>query len=226
MLASLGKAFAQLSDRRFRRVLLLGLAATAVLYAVLYLAVGWALSKLQLFGIGWADTLSQLLGGIAVFLLTLVMFPGIATMALSVFLNEVSAAVDAKHYPSLPPPRRQSMAEVAWVAVRFAVVSMLVNFVALPLYVLLLFFGIGAVIYYLANGYLLAREYFELVAWRRLRPAEADAVRRAHAWRLWLMGMVIAVLSTVPGLNLLAPLVATAAMVHEVEALRPRPPGP
>jgi uncharacterized protein involved in cysteine biosynthesis len=224
MLASLGKAIAQLPDRRFRRVLLLGLAATAVLYVLLYLAVGWGLSKLQLFGIGWADTLTELLGGIAVFALTLFLFPGIAATALSVFLNDIAAAVDTRHYPQLPPPRRQSMREIIWGSLRFALVSLLVNIAALPVYLVLLFFGIGAGLYYLANGYLLGREYFELVAWRRLPPGDVDALRRAHGGRLWLMGLVIALISTVPGLNLLAPLVATAAMVHEVEALRPRQP--
>ncbi len=220
MIASFGKALAQLPDPRFRRVLLLGIVATLAFYLLLYLGIGWALAQLQLFGVTWADRLTDILGGIAVFVLTLVMFPGAVTLTLSFLLDRVTEAVDDRHYPTLPPPRRQAVGELAWGAVRFAAVTILVNLVALPIYLLLLFVGIGVGVYYLVNGYLLAREYFELVAWRRLEPAAADALRRAHAGRLWLSGLAIAILSTVPLVNLVAPLIGTALMVHEVEALR------
>ncbi len=59
-----------------------------------------------------------------------------------------------------------------------------------------------------------------MVAWRRLEPAAADRLRRRHWLRLWLLGILLALLSTIPLVNLLAPLIATAAMVHEVEKLR------
>jgi uncharacterized protein involved in cysteine biosynthesis len=36
------------------------------------------------------------------------------------------------------------------------------------------------------------------------------------------MGIVLAFLSTLPVINFLAPLIATAAMVHEVEKMRDR----
>jgi CysZ protein len=222
MLASLAKAVAQLSDTRFRRVLTLGLISTIVLYVLLYLGVGWGLSRLALFHIGWADRLTDILGGIAVFVLTLVMFPGVVTLVLSFLLDDVAAAVEARHYPGLPLPRKQGFGELTWGAVRFTLVTVAVNLVALPVYLVLLFVGVGIGLYYLVNGYLLAREYFELVAWRRMDPRAADALRRTHLVRLWLSGLAIAFLSTVPVVNLVAPLVGTAAMVHEVEALRRR----
>jgi len=224
MIASLAKAVGQLTDPKFRRVLLLGLAGTLFLYVILYLGVGWGLGQLQLLGINWADKLIDLLGGIAVVAVTLIMFPAIATLVLSVLLDDVAAAVEAKYYPDLPPPRRQGLGEVVWGALRFVGVTVLANMIALPIYVLLLIVGIGVGLYYLLNGYLLAREYFEMVAWRRMDLAEADTLRRAHLGRLWLMGVAITFLSTIPVVNLLAPLIGTAAMVHEVEALRRRNP--
>ena len=220
MIASLGKALAQLPDPRFRRVLVTGLAATLVLYVLLYLAIGWGLSALHVFGVGWADSLTSLLGGIAIFFVTLLIFPGVATVVLSFLLEDIAVAVERRHYPALPAPRRQRLGEVAWGALRLAAVTVLANLLALPLYVVLLFTGIGIGLYYIVNGYLLAREYFELVAWRRMEPAQADALRRAHAGRLWLMGVAIAFLSTLPVINLAAPLIATAAMIHELERLR------
>ena len=45
-------------------------------------------------------------------------------------------------------------------------------------------------------------------------------MRKAHRGRLFLAGIVIAFLFTVPGLNLVAPVIATAAMVHLFENFR------
>ncbi len=222
MIASLVKAVAQLPDPRFRRVLWSGLVGTLLTYVLLYLAVGWGLSRLQLFGIGWADSLTDLLGGLAIFVVTLLLFPTVATLLMSFLLERVALAVEGRYYPALPAPRRQGMAESLWVALRFTVVALLINLLALPVYLLLLFAGIGVGLYYVVNGYLLSRDYFEMIAGRRMSPEAADGLRRRHRLRLWLLGMVLALLSTLPVVNLLAPLVATAAMVHEVEKLRDR----
>ncbi|HXP97954.1 MAG TPA: EI24 domain-containing protein [Telmatospirillum sp.] len=222
MITSLTRAIAQLPDPRFRRVLWSGLIGTVVLYGLLYLAVGWGLTGLRPFHIGWADTVTDLLGGLAIFVVTLLLFPSIATLLMSFLLETVAAAVEDKHFPALPPPRRQGLWESLWIALRFSGVAFVINLLALPVYLLLLFAGIGVGLYYIVNGYLLSRDYFEIVAGRRMGPRDADALRRRHRLRLWLLGIVLAVLSTLPVINLFAPLIATAAMVHEVEKLRTR----
>ena len=219
MIRSLAMAVGQLADPRFRRVLLKSVGLTLVFYGLLYLAIGWGLNRMALFGIGWADRLTDILGSLAAYVLTIMLFPGIVTLVLSFLLDDVAEAVEAKHYPGLPPPRPQPLAQLVFGALRFALAALAVNLVALPFYLLLLFVGIGAGIYYLVNAYLLSREYFELAAWRRMEPPAADALRRAHAGRLLMVGLAIALLSTVPLVNLLAPLLGAAAMVHEVNAL-------
>ena len=78
-------------------------------------------------------------------------------------------------------------------------------------------------VFYGVNGYLLGREYFELVALRRLGAREARALRLARRGPLILAGALVAVLLTIPVVNLVAPVVATAAMVHLFEAWRRAP---
>jgi CysZ protein len=90
-------------------------------------------------------------------------------------------------------------------------VLILVNLIALPFYLLP---GINLALFWIVNGYLLGREYFELVALRHLDVAAARALRRRHALRIFIAGIVIAAFATVPFLNLLSPLFATAFMVH------------
>ena len=69
------------------------------------------------------------------------------------------------------------------------------------------------------NGYLVGREYAELVASRRLAPAMAARLRRDNRLVFWLAGAVIAFLLAVPILNLVAPVVGAAFMTHALPAL-------
>ncbi|HEY1722661.1 MAG TPA: EI24 domain-containing protein [Magnetospirillaceae bacterium] len=227
MIASYAKAIAQLPDPKLAKIVLIGLVATLILYALVYVAVGWGahhiLYRVDIFGWHPLTIFSEVLGGVAVFILTLLLFPAVATTVLSFLLEDVARAVEAAYYPSLGVVRRQGFGELLWQAVRFMLVMLVINIVGLIFYIpLAIFFGLGAALYFIINGYLLGREYFELVAMRRLDRRTADALRRAHLGRVWLGGIVLAFVSTVPFLNLLAPVIGTAAMLHEFEALRSR----
>ena len=108
----------------------------------------------------------------------------------------------------------------------FLLAVVILNLVMLPLYLIALFVvGLGAVLFYGINGWLTARLYYEQVALRRRTPAEVKAWRKANAGVLWLTGIVIVFLGTIPILNLIVPVLGTAAMVHVAQTLRP-PPNP
>ena len=78
------------------------------------------------------------------------------------------------------------------------------------------------VLFYLLNGYLLGREYFEMVAVRRLDLAATKRLRRDFRGRVILAGAVITFLLTIPLVNLVTPIIATAFMLHIFEELRRR----
>ena len=227
MIASYAKAIAQLPDPRLAKIVLIGFVITLVLYVIVYFATAWLvdhfLSGISIFGWHPLTILTEWLSGIAIVLISLLLFPAVATTVLSFLLEDVARAVEAAHYPSLGAARRQGFGELLWQALRFMAVVLIINLVGLIFYIpLAIFFGLGAALYLIINGYLFGREYFELVAMRRLDRRTADALRRAHLGRVWLGGIVLAFISTVPVLNLLAPVIGTAAMLHEFEALRSR----
>jgi len=85
----------------------------------------------------------------------------------------------------------------------------------------LIFFGAGAVLFYALNGWLTARLYYEQVALRRRSPAEVKAWRKANTGVLWLTGIFIVFLGTIPILNLIVPVLGVAAMVHVAQTLKP-----
>src|SRR5262249_50764629 len=98
----------------------------------------------------------------------------------------------------------------------------ILNLVMLPLYIVALFVaGLGAVLFYAINGWLTARLYYEQVALRRRSPAEVKAWRKANAVVLWLTGIVIVFLGTIPILNLIVAVLGTAAVVHVAQTLSP-----
>ncbi|HZY13874.1 MAG TPA: EI24 domain-containing protein, partial [Beijerinckiaceae bacterium] len=104
---------------------------------------------------------------------------------------------------------------------RFALVSALVNLIAL---MLLLVPGINAIAFLVANAYLLSREFFELAALRYRPLQEVRFLRRRYRVRLFLAGLLIAALLTIPLLNLLTPLFGAAFMVRLHRRIAPPPP--
>lgn len=223
MLDDIGKTLGQLDDPRFIRVLLKSVVITLAFFVVLWLAVGLVLGSFEVFESRWLERAVDVLGGLAVVIVTIVIFPGAVSLVLGFFLEDVARAVEERHYPGMAPPREQSVAEAVGTGLRLGAVIVLVNLVLLPLYVVLIFLPpLNLVLFYVVNGYLLGREYFELVAFRRVPPKSARALRRRRRGQVWLAGAAIAFVFTVPLVNLAAPVAATALMVHRFERLRQR----
>jgi CysZ protein len=135
----------------------------------------------------------------------------ISSLVAALFLDEVAGEVERSDYPGDPPGRALPIGHSIVLSAKFFGIVLAVNFVAL---LFLLVPGVNVAVFFVANGYLLGREYFELAA-MRFRPAEeAQALRRENAVSVFLAGLVIAGILAVPILNLITPVFATAFMVH------------
>jgi len=223
LFSAFAKAIAQLPDPSLRNVLLRAMALAAGVFVLLCTILWIVIARLDLSSIRWVDTTIDVLGGFAVFLVAVLLFPAAVSALVGLFLENVAEAVEQRHYPGLPPPRQQGLAESTLAGIRFAAVALALNIAALPLYLALLFVPpLNVFVFFGVNGYLLGREYFELAASRRLPLEEARALRRRYRGTVILAGGLTAVLLTVPVVNLAAPIIGTAAMVHILEALRLR----
>lgn len=224
LFAALIKSFRQLPDPRFRAVVLRALLFNIILFGVLFGAAWWAIEATQLFGFSWLEWMADALGWTVAIIVGGVLFPGAVLTVLTFMLEDVARAVEARHYPDLAPPRRQPFLETLFSALRLAGVVVGLNIIFLPIYIVVFFLPpINLFVFYGLNGYLLGREYFELVAYRRLDQAGVREMKRRHRGRLFMSGVVIAVLLTVPLINWLMPVVAAAFMLHMFEMLRTRP---
>lgn len=234
MLTALTKALAQASDPAYRRVFAQSLLASFVVFVVLWLGawfvLGWLGDSLAVWVAGrnpdslWVDFFQWAYGAAAiagVLVVSFFLFPAVMVAVMSVLLDQIAEAVERRHYPYLPPPRDPPILESILAGLAFAGVTLGLNLVALPLYLVLFFVPpLNLFVFYLLNGYLLGREYFELVAARRLDGGTAKRLRRANRGRVLLAGMVIAFLLTIPVVNIAMPLVATGFMLHIFESIR------
>jgi CysZ protein len=206
------------------RVVVRSVLASAVVYLLMIAGLIWLLSGAWVKGLPLVGTLLAWGAGIAAVIIATLLFPGLISGLSGLWLDDVAATVEARHYPHLPAPRKTPLHESLAMSARLTGRTMLINVVLLPLYLVLLFVPpLNLVIYYGVNGRLLGREYFETVALRRLAPAEIDALRRRYGGSIWAAGAMTAFLLTVPFLNLLAPVIGTAAMVHIFQKLTSKP---
>lgn len=213
---ALVRAFAQLSDPAVRRVVWISVLAALAGFVLLAVGVGVVLGYTQVTTWPWLDTTLDVLGGMATLVIPYFLFPAVVVAVSGFFLDTVVDAVERRHYPTLPRPRRRPWWEDVFSALRFFVVVLVLNLLALPLY---LFPALNLLVFYGLNGYLLGREYYDLVALRHLSPGAARLMRRSYGLKLFSAGVIIAFLSSIPVVNLLVPVVATAFMVHVFHGL-------
>jgi CysZ protein len=217
MIRAFALALGQLGDPALRRPLLLSLAIAALLYAALWAGLYFLLSHTQIFDIGWLETAIDALGGIAVVVLTAILFPGVAAAIVSLFLDSVVEAVERRHYPELkaPPPARPGRQLV--MSARLLAAVIVFNLLALPFYLVPV---LNIVVFAGLNGYLLGREYAEMVGPRRLDAPQWARLWRRRRVRFVSAGIIFALLSTIPLVNFVAPVVAAATMTHLIETAR------
>ncbi len=145
----------------------------------------------------------------------LLLFPTLFLAVASFFQEAVADAVEARYYPELAAADGVPLGTLLFAAARFFLLLVVVNAVALPFYVALLWAaGSGAVLMVAVNGLLTGREYYEIVALRRMSRQDMDASRRKNRWSYFVAGVAIAALGLVPIINLLAPVLGIAVMVH------------
>lgn len=231
MFAALAKAIGQIGEKRLRKVLwksifgaigvfiLLWMVLTSMLSSIFWSElpyVGWIIEWMG----GYFDFLSVFFLGTGIVALTYMLFPPVMTAVMGLFLDEVCDAVEAKHYPNLEAVRDQGALEGVTSALKFLGIILIVNLIALPFYALTWWFGLGFVLYYLINGYLLGREYFEQVAHRRMRPQAARELRKSQSGGVMLFGVLVAFGMTIPFVNLVIPVLATTTMVHMFMKMR------
>ena len=225
------RTYQQLLHPAFRQVFLIGVLAALVTLSALLAGLFYIWPDTYITGWDWLDSwLADMgdwfialtflpVGMVAIYLL----FPPIATMVIGTFLDKIVQAVERDYYPAHQASRTIGLQETMTSAVRLGLMMMLLNLLALIPYILLFFMtaGIGTLALYLfINGYLIGREYFELVASGHHPVSGVQSLRRLKRSEIFTAGAAITGLFMVPFLNILAPIIGAAVMTHVYHSLR------
>lgn len=227
ILSSFFSALGQLGDRRFRRVLMLGIVLTIALLFAAYAGLLWLLDVIgaeaflaQALGdVTWIGSLLGWSSVILMIVLSVFLMVPVASAITSMFLDEVAQAVEDRHYPNLPSAPRVPLSEAIRDTLTFLGILIGANLLAFILYAMMppasmfIFWGL--------NGFLLGREYFQLAAMRRIGRAGAKALRREHFATIWIAGTLMAVPLSIPLVNLLVPILGAATFTHLFHRLSP-----
>jgi CysZ protein len=231
MLSAAAKALAQMFTPPFRAVLLKSISLAILVLIIfgigLHRLLGWlaGVGEGYLEGVtgpGMATPLHALLwvlaimAGFGLVAGAVFLMPTVTSFVASFFSDEIAAEVEHMHYPADPPGVPISLTRATIEGVKTGLLALLVYLIAMPF---VLFAGLGFLIFFLANAYLLGREYFLLAAMRFHSVEEAKALRKLHHATIFTAGLFIAAFVSVPILNFATPLFGTAFMVHMYKRL-------
>jgi uncharacterized protein involved in cysteine biosynthesis len=214
LLSPLARAVGQLDDPVFLGVLLRSLLWSVVCFIALHVAAVWAVH--HMLGLhGWLGWAAEIAGGIGASLLALWLFLPVAVVIGTLYIDRVALAVERRHYPALPPARGAPISAQLGDAMGIAARILLLNILALVAALILP--GAGLILAWLIGGYAIGRGLFAAVAMRRMPRTAAEALYRRARPAVLAQGCMLALAGYVPILNLLIPVIGTAAMVHVLD---------
>lgn len=189
-----------------------------VVYVLAWGLLAWVATALinSYMGADIAQSLfTHLLGSVGGMVVAWFLFPLLYPILMSFFDDHMAVAIEREDYPQLPaaePPFWPTL----WHDAKFSLKAIALNLLCLPIYFLPL---IGITVYYLLNGYLLGSQFFRMAAGRRSSREESLALQRRARGSILMAGVVISICSTIPLLNLAAPVLGVATMLHLYHAL-------
>jgi len=160
---------------------------------------------------GWLGFLFGFAASIGLALGLALLIAPVTAIVAGFFLDDVAEVIERRDYAGQPAGRALPALTALGYTVRFLGVVIAGNLMAL---LLLLVPGVNFLAFFLVNGYLLGREFFEFAAMRYRPEQEVRLLRQKYSLTVFLSGLVIAAFLAVPVLNLLTPLFAAGLMVH------------
>ena len=208
-------SFQSLSDRRVAavmiKVVLLTIVSFLLLGVGLWFALQWLFAWLNVNDDGfWSGLLS-----VAIIVLSGVLLFRVVAVAITwIFADDIIDAIEDRYYPRHAAfGKRPSLGTGLQMAIKSITRVVGYNLLALPIYLLLLFTGVGtAIAFLLINALLLGRDLEDMLIARHGAKGALNKLPRLMLGLLGTAGMLV------PFVNLLVPVLATAMAVHLVHS--------
>ena len=211
MFKAIFSAINDVTSPEFRSVLWKSIGLTIILFIAILVGIETLLSFVTLVPWPWLQTTMALGTGLGLLAAFFFLAGPVIAMFAGLFLDNIAEKVETRHYPRDVRGTPLAMIPAFFFGLKFASVALLVNIIVLPL---IFFAGFGAVLLVIANAYLISRQYFEMAATRFMLPKAASALRQKNGRMLFFAGVIPALISLIPIVNLVVPLFATSYFVH------------
>ena len=226
MFSDASKALVQMFTPPFRTVLLKSVGLALLLLIMLGIGLHRLFGWLAAVGAGYLEGATgpsletplhillwvlAITAGFGLFFAAIFVMPAVTAFVASFFSDEIAAEVEHVHYPADPPGMPVPLWTATIQGLKTALLAFIVYLIAVPF---LLFAGIGFLIFFVANTFLLGREYFLLSAMRFHSIEDAKRLRAMHHGTVMLAGAFIAAFVSIPIVNLATPLFGMALMTH------------
>lgn len=216
--AALANLFAPETRSAFWKILGLTILVLIALWFVIrqifiWLALPWLDSLIPPFPewAGWAGFFLAIAASVGLALVLALLISPVTAVIAGLFIDDVAEVIETRDYPGEPVGKEMPLAKGIWHSIKFFGVVIVGNAIAL----LLLFVpGVNLIAFFVVNGYLLGREFFEFAAMRYRSEQEAKSFRYQNRATVFLSGLIIAAFLAIPFVNLLTPLFAASMMVH------------
>lgn len=223
MIAAAFAAAEQIFTPPFRTVFWKTIGLTVLLLAVLWAIVEKLIVAYVHLPWAWLQTTIHVLTGVGLVVGVAFLVTPVSFVVAGMFFDELADHVETDLAGPAGRGRAMAFGPALWIGLKFGLVSLLVNIVALAL---LLVPGVNVVAFFGANAYLFGRGFFELAALRYQPVDDVREMRRVNSVRIFLAGCLPAALAMVPIVNLLTPLFATALLVRIAQPIVRRLPQP
>jgi len=214
LFGAISKTLSQLFSPPFRSVLWKSIGLTIALFIGFWVVLQASYDTFlapMLIDYSWISTMLAWLLGAGLILGMGFLVAPVSSVFAGVFLDEIADEVEQLHYSDDPKGKPLNLAQSIGITGRFFGLVVLGNLIAL---MLVLFLGLGVLIFFLLNGYLLGREYFQFAALRHHSPEDVTQMQKRFGSEIFFAGLAIAVVLLIPIVNFLTPLFAGALMVH------------
>ena len=218
MFASARKALGMIFEPAFLGVVLWSFLLTLALFGLMFVAVQYGIQHLPPLPWHWLSVAVGLVSSLLVVVAAFFLGVPVAAVFATMFQGYIARRVEQKYYAGDAGGDGASTLAYVFTGLRFAAYVIVVSLALLPVDVMIP--GVGSALTWVADGWLLGREFFELAALRHLSRAETAAMLKRHGFGILGAGMVIAFLATIPVLNFIAPLFGVAFMVHVFQHYR------
>lgn len=149
--------------------------------------------------------------------LVFLLYPLFLTALISYMADDIACDVESAHNYSIGKNGTVRMVIVLYF--RLLVTLIGINILALPLYIFASF--ASPLVYIVINGYIFGKEYFDMVLCRHMNMDTATAYMRHNRGAVLGIGAIFVVLMWIPLINLIAPAILVATVVHYTQNNQP-----